>query len=100
MLDYQFVQESDRSFMILVETAKGADHNRISSELRAAMQDILDEEKLKEVTFTIEPVKIIKPDVHTGKKKLIKKNRSLTINHDFSNTIYDENRGYSKQLAK
>lgn len=52
------------------------------------------------MTFTIETVKIIKPDVHTGKKQLIKKNRSLTINHDFSNTIYDENRGYSKQLAK
>ncbi|EOH94151.1 phenylacetate--CoA ligase family protein [Enterococcus pallens] len=97
MLDYQFVQDSNRSFTILVESALGADHDRIRSEFRMAMQEILDEKKLSNVKFAIKFVDRIEPNLISGKKQLIQKEYNLlSVEPEFSQSFHAEDRVYSK----
>lgn len=73
MLDYQFQQRSPVSFEILIESKEQANRQKIETELKAAMQEILNEKKLKYVTFELVFVTQILPNPLTGKKQLIKK---------------------------
>ncbi len=72
LLDYRFVQKSDTSFTVEIQTNKAA-CERIKITMFNHMKNILAEKGLDNVSFNIQDVKKILPDPKTGKKKLIVK---------------------------
>ncbi len=72
LLDYRFVQKSDTSFTVEIQTNKAA-CERIKIAMFNHMKRILAEKGLDNVKFNIQDVKKILPDPKTGKKKLIVK---------------------------
>lgn len=71
LVDYQFLQTSPASFEMLAETAPDASKKSIETEMRFQMQKILHEKRLDHVLFRVQFVESIRPDPHTGKKKLV-----------------------------
>lgn len=73
LLDYQFVQKNENSFIVLLQTEKNLSSEKqeaIHHELRSSLEKILSEKKLNFVSFNLETVDEIQPESN-GKKKLI-----------------------------
>ena len=70
LLDYQFVQTSTNAFEMLAELSNGALSNKIKEEIQLQMQNILAENGLDEIEFSVRFVEQIMPDPSTGKKRL------------------------------
>lgn len=71
LLDYQFRQNSSKSFTMLAETTEKADRTFIREEMHRQMRRILAEKELDYVDFLLEFVDSILPNPKTGKKSLI-----------------------------
>lgn len=71
--DYQFRQICQDSFEMLAEISEKASGDRVRAEILAQMKTILDEKGLGFVQFYVRFTDGIKPDLRTGKKRLIVK---------------------------
>lgn len=71
LVDYQFVQLGDNSFEMRVQTSKDAPRFDIREKIICQMKQFLDEKGLGFVQFYVKFVDEIKPDIKTGKKRLI-----------------------------
>ena len=71
--DYQFLQTSRDSFVMIAEKTSQGTESVIQTELTAQMRGILEEKGLEYVRFQVTFVEEILPDPRTGKKQLIVK---------------------------
>lgn len=71
LLDYQFCKLDEDSFEMLAEVSDARKVHEIRSEMLKQMGQILREKHLEYVNFSIRFVEEIRPDVRTGKKRLI-----------------------------
>ncbi len=71
--DYQFRQISQASFEMLAEISENASRDRIRCEVLNQVRMILNEKNLGFVRFHVTFTEKIKPDLNTGKKRLIVK---------------------------
>ncbi len=71
LLDYQFVQESNRSFRMLAQITGEDGADFIKERMHELMGRILKEKHLTNVRFEISFIDKILPDTKTGKKRLI-----------------------------
>lgn len=71
LLDYQFRKLDEESFEMLAEVSDAKKTHEIRSEMVRQMGRILKEKHLEYVKFSIRFVEEIRPDIRTGKKRLI-----------------------------
>ncbi|MCH5205248.1 MAG: phenylacetate--CoA ligase family protein [Oscillospiraceae bacterium] len=71
LLDYQFVQKSDKYFEINAQLRYGADSSKILKALDGYMRKILKLNGLSNISFNIHIVNEINADKQTGKKRLV-----------------------------
>ncbi|MCH5195399.1 MAG: phenylacetate--CoA ligase family protein [Oscillospiraceae bacterium] len=71
LLDYQFVQKSDKYFEINAQLRRGADSSKILKALEGYMRKILKLNGLSNISFKIHIVSEINADKQTGKKRLV-----------------------------
>ena len=71
LLDYQFIQTSRQGFEVLAEIKNTVSKVKLKKELRNSLDVILKEKDLENVLYDISFVQSIKPDINTGKKRLI-----------------------------
>ena len=71
LLDYQFRQLDETSFEMLAEVSDGKKVHEIRSEMQKQMGRILKDKQLEYVNFSVRLVKEIRPDLRTGKKRLV-----------------------------
>lgn len=69
--DYQFCQNCEDSFEMFAEISQTADEEEIRMKILAQMKRILEEKGLGFVQFYVRFVDEIRPDMQTGKKRLI-----------------------------
>lgn len=74
LLDYQFIQEDDYSFEILLQCGSDSGkREQIKSEVSLQMEKILSEKQLCDIRFDVKFTDAIEVNTATGKKPLIKK---------------------------
>lgn len=71
LLDYQFIQTSRQGFEVVAEIKNTVSKVKLKKELRNSLDVILKEKDLENVLYDISFVQSIKPDINTGKKRLI-----------------------------
>lgn len=71
LLDYQFRKTDRDAFEMLAEVSECQLQEQVRAEILCQMKKILSEKKLDYVRFFVRFVDEIKPDEHTGKKRLV-----------------------------
>ena len=71
LLDYQFIQDSSRSFEMIAELSDITLSEEVKEKVTVKMKELLQKNGLSDVTFTVRFSDQIRPDSNTGKKALI-----------------------------
>lgn len=71
LIDYQFIQINNSAFKMRAQVAVDVSRLDIREKLIYEMEKVLKEKNLEFVHFSVEFVDEIKPDVRTGKKRLV-----------------------------
>ncbi len=71
LMDYQFVQLGNNAFEMRAQVSQTASRADIRAEILKEMKAVLKEKNLEYVQFSVKFADEIKPDINTGKKRLI-----------------------------
>lgn len=71
LLDYQFIREDTKKLIMLAQTSDKGNHDFVRGKMSELMEKILNEKHLKNIDFKISFTSEIKPDLSTGKKRLV-----------------------------
>ena len=71
LLDYQFIREGSQKLIMLAQTLDKDNQGAIRTKMKELMGKILREKHLQNIDFKISFTNEIKPDLSTGKKRLV-----------------------------